>query len=90
MESADYKCPESPVVACRLAGLIIVISIGKRNQTIIKIKLTGYFYRLTAYFGLLNLCQPKEGETVLVNAASGAVGSVVGQLAKIKVGLTSR
>jgi NADPH-dependent curcumin reductase CurA len=38
---------------------------------------------LTAWFGLLEIGQPKAGETVLVSAASGAVGSVVGQLAKI-------
>ncbi|XP_030327069.1 prostaglandin reductase 1 isoform X2 [Strigops habroptila] len=38
---------------------------------------------LTAYFGLLEVCKMKSGETVLVNAAAGAVGSVVGQLAKI-------
>ena len=39
---------------------------------------------LTAYVGLLDIGEPKEGETVVVAAASGAVGSVVGQLAKIK------
>ncbi len=39
---------------------------------------------LTAYFGLLDVGQPKAGETVLVSAAAGAVGSVVGQIAKIK------
>jgi NADPH-dependent curcumin reductase len=38
----------------------------------------------TAYMGLLDIGQPKEGETVVVAAASGAVGSVVGQIAKIK------
>lgn len=38
---------------------------------------------MTAYFGLKELGQPKPGETVVVSAASGAVGSVVGQLAKI-------
>jgi NADPH:quinone reductase len=38
----------------------------------------------TAYFGLLDICTPKPGETVLVSAAAGAVGSVVGQIAKIK------
>jgi NADPH-dependent curcumin reductase len=38
----------------------------------------------TAYFGLLEVGQPKSGETVLVSAASGAVGAVVGQIAKIK------
>ena len=39
---------------------------------------------LTAYFGLLKLADPKAGETVVVSGAAGAVGSVVGQLAKIK------
>ena len=38
---------------------------------------------MTAYFGLKELGQPKAGETVVVSAASGAVGSVVGQLAKL-------
>ena len=39
---------------------------------------------LTAYVGLLEIGQPKSGETVVVSAASGAVGSVVGQLAKLR------
>ena len=39
---------------------------------------------MTAYFGLLNTGQPRPGETVVVSGAAGAVGSVVGQLAKIK------
>lgn len=39
---------------------------------------------MTAYTGLLNIGQPKPGETVVVAAASGAVGSIVGQVAKIK------
>ncbi len=39
---------------------------------------------LTAYFGLLDIGQPKEGETVLVSTAAGAVGSAAGQIAKIK------
>jgi NADPH-dependent curcumin reductase CurA len=38
---------------------------------------------LTAYFGLTDLGAPKAGETLLVSAASGAVGSVVGQIGKI-------
>ena len=38
---------------------------------------------MTAYFGLKEVGQPKPGETVVVSAASGAVGSVVGQLAKL-------
>jgi NADPH-dependent curcumin reductase CurA len=39
---------------------------------------------MTAYYGLLDVGKPKEGETVLVSAAAGAVGSAVGQIAKIK------
>jgi NADPH-dependent curcumin reductase len=39
---------------------------------------------LTAYFGLLDIGRPKAGETVVVSAAAGAVGGVVGQIAKIK------
>jgi NADPH-dependent curcumin reductase len=38
---------------------------------------------MTAYFGLFDVGQPKPGETVVVSAASGAVGQIVGQLAKI-------
>jgi len=39
---------------------------------------------LTAYFGLLDVGKPKEGETLVVSAAAGAVGSIVGQIGKIK------
>ncbi|MBC7690533.1 MAG: NADP-dependent oxidoreductase [Methylotenera sp.] len=39
---------------------------------------------LTAYFGLLKIGQPKAGETVVISGAAGAVGTVVGQIAKIK------
>jgi len=39
---------------------------------------------LTAYVGLLDIGRPQEGETVVVAAATGAVGSVVGQIAKLK------
>lgn len=38
----------------------------------------------TAYFGFLELCKPKAGETVVVTGAAGAVGSLVGQIAKLK------
>ena len=39
---------------------------------------------LTAYFGLLNIGKPQSGETVVVSAAAGSVGSIVGQIARIK------
>src|SRR5689334_7162604 len=41
---------------------------------------------LTAYFGLLEVCAMKAGDTVVVSGAAGAVGQVVGQIAKIKGG----
>ncbi len=47
---------------------------------------------LTAYFGLLECGRPKAGETVVVSAAAGAVGTIVGQIARLKgarvVGIT--
>src|SRR5579864_6039723 len=39
---------------------------------------------LTAYFGLLDVGKPKVGETVVVSAAAGSVGSIVGQIARVK------
>jgi len=39
---------------------------------------------MTAYFGFLDICRPKPGETVVVSGAAGAVGSLVGQIAKIQ------
>src|SRR5262252_960922 len=39
---------------------------------------------MTAYFGLLDICKPQPGETVVVSGAAGAVGSLVGQIARIK------
>ena len=49
---------------------------------------------LTAYFGLLDVCAPKQGETVVVSGAAGAVGTIVGQIAKVKgcrvVGIAGR
>ena len=45
---------------------------------------------VTAWYGLNKIIAPKPGETVLVSAATGAVGSVVGQLAKACLLYTSR
>ena len=42
------------------------------------------FTGLTAYFGLIDICRPRPGETVVVSGAAGAVGMVAAQIAKIK------
>lgn len=44
-------------------------------------------FRNTAYFGLLEICKPKPGETLVVSGAAGAVGSHVGQIGKNIIGL---
>ncbi len=54
-------------------------SLGPSSTALGILGMTGY----TAYEGLLNVAKVKPGETVVVSAASGAVGQVVGQLAKI-------
>lgn len=42
---------------------------------------------MTAYFGFLEICKPKPGETVVISGAAGAVGSHVGQIAKHVIGM---
>ena len=39
---------------------------------------------VTAYFGVMEVCRPRPGETILINGAAGAVGSIVGQIARLK------
>ncbi|XP_018328863.1 prostaglandin reductase 1-like isoform X2 [Agrilus planipennis] len=39
---------------------------------------------VTAYFGILDICQPKKGETMVISGASSTVGTIAGQIAKIK------
>ena len=48
------------------------------------LSLIGMTTGLTAYFGLLDICDPKPGQTLVVDAAAGGVGSLVGQIGKIK------
>jgi NADPH-dependent curcumin reductase CurA len=71
----DYAAVEAKVIQRKIteADLPISTSLGVLG-------LNG----LTAYFGLREIGQPKSGETVVVSTAAGAVGSCVGQIAKIK------
>lgn len=55
-------------------------ALGEASTALGILGMTGY----TAYFGLLEIGKPQEGETVVVSAASGAVGQIVGQLAKLR------
>ena len=62
---------------------------GVRKVDTRRVPLTTYLGTLgmpgmTAYFGLLDIGKPRAGETVVVSGAAGAVGAVVGQIAKIK------
>ena len=41
---------------------------------------------MTANFGLLDICEPKAGDVLAISGAAGAVGHIVGQIGKIKVG----
>lgn len=54
-------------------------SLGPLSTALGVLGMTG----MTAYFGFLHVCDPKPSDTVVVSAASGAVGQVVGQIAKI-------
>ena len=91
MESRDPRFSKGDVVTGRLgwqlyavvpgAGLRKVNTAGAPISTALGvIGMPG----VTAWYGLMKIGEPKAGETVVVSAASGAVGSVVGQVAKIK------
>nr|XP_012592164.1 prostaglandin reductase 1 [Microcebus murinus] len=94
VESKNSAFPKGTIVAAFLGWTSHSISDGKDLEKLPKewpdsiplslalgtVGMTG----ITAYFGLLEICGVKGGETVMVNAAAGAVGSVVGQIAKLK------
>uniref|UniRef100_A0A8C9Q388 Prostaglandin reductase 1 n=1 Tax=Spermophilus dauricus TaxID=99837 RepID=A0A8C9Q388_SPEDA len=94
MESKNSAFPKGTVVLAYLGWTTHSISDGKGLEKLptdwpdslpLSLALgTVGMPGLTAYFGLLDICGVKGGETVMVNAAAGAVGSVVGQIAKLK------
>jgi NADPH-dependent curcumin reductase CurA len=66
-------CPENAVFAVDPAVAPLTTYLGALGMP-----------GMTAYFGLLDVAEPKAGETVVVSGAAGAVGSIVGQIARIK------
>ncbi|GAB2472322.1 putative NADP-dependent oxidoreductase YfmJ [Hymenobacter qilianensis] len=91
VESQHPKLPVGSVVVGSLPWQEYSLSDGRGLQPIPADQAPLSYYLgllgmpgITAYFGLLDICQPKAGETVVVSGAAGAVGIVVGQIAKIK------
>ncbi|SDX68735.1 NADP-dependent oxidoreductase [Hymenobacter psychrophilus] len=91
MESQEEKLPVGSIVVGSLPWQEYSVAPAKTLQQVPADQAPISYYLgllgmtgLTAYFGLLDICDPKEGETVVVSGAAGAVGMVVGQLAKIK------
>lgn len=98
VDRGDTDVPVGSIVACEAGwreyavmpaeGVRVLQPVAPLTHHMSVLGITG----LTAYFGLLAVGRPKAGETVLVSAAAGATGNVVGQLARIKgcrvVGIT--
>jgi NADPH-dependent curcumin reductase CurA len=70
-----------PAGAARAMGVTAIdLSVAPMQKWLNALGMPG----MTAYFGLLDIGQPKPGETVVVSGAAGAVGQTVGQVAKLK------
>merc|ERR1719266_3035850 len=98
LQSKDNDFPEGSMILARAGWIMTGILKSQRDKKILGISMAPPIGKLspslllgacgmpgnTAYFGFTELCQPKEGETVVVTGAAGAVGGLVGQIAKIK------
>ena len=98
LQSKDNDFPEGSMILAKAGWIMTGILKSQQDKKILGISMAPPIGKLspslllgacgmpgnTAYFGFLELCQPKPGETVVVNGAAGAVGSLVGQIAKIK------
>ena len=89
IESKSAKLPEGSIVLTKV-GWQSNPTVNESNASLVDPRINPLSLALgsigmpglTAYFGLLKIGKPKRGETVVVSAGSGAVGSVVGQIAK--------
>lgn len=92
-EVAESKYPgleKADQVMGMLPWATYCIAPGKSLQKIDTLQVPASYYLgilgmpgLTAYFGIMDICEPKPGETVVVSGAAGAVGTVAGQIAKL-------
>ncbi|MCB9081655.1 MAG: NADP-dependent oxidoreductase [Lewinellaceae bacterium] len=91
-DSRNEKFPQGTLVQAMIGWQEYMISDGRGLTAVPRIPgvpLEAFFtvlghIGLTAYFGLLEIGQPKPGETICVSGAAGAVGSLVGQIGKLK------
>ncbi|RYG72383.1 NADP-dependent oxidoreductase [bacterium] len=91
IESQAEKLPVGTIVTGMLPWQEHIVTDAKELNPVAADKAPASYFLgllgmpgLTAYFGLLDICDPQPGETVVVSGAAGAVGSAVGQIAKIK------
>ena len=88
-KSADFKTGDIVLATLPWREDIVTIATGVKKIDTKKVPASYYLGilgmpGLTAYFGLMDITKPKAGETVVVSGAAGAVGVVVGQIAKIQ------
>ena len=92
-QSRNAALPEGEIVNAGLGGwqdyAVVHEGMARRVPHLSDVPLTAHMSvlgatGLTAYFGLNDIGKPQPGETVVVSAAAGAVGSIVGQLAKLQ------
>ncbi|MGI4749785.1 MAG: NADP-dependent oxidoreductase [Janthinobacterium lividum] len=88
-KTADFKAGD--MVSGNLPWATAIIAEAKQLQKIDTSEIPASAYvgflgmtGLTGYFGLLDVGKPKKGETVVISGAAGAIGTIIGQIAKLK------
>jgi NADPH-dependent curcumin reductase CurA len=90
IESKSNKFQKGDVVAGTLPWSVFSVQNAENLRKVDVAKIPPYYYLgilgmpgITAYIGMIDICKPSKGETVVVSGAAGAVGLVAGQIAKI-------